>query len=166
MNERFINTGLGFGALPHSEVIEYLLNNYMNLNFKLKSGIFNRVCSQIETEALEEYYPSFLRNDKTQKFNDGTVMISTSVWGTYSYHIGTGTWLDEDRDYTLIEKSKRHMKIKRAIRNPKYFLFVRKYFGRRAEYVYEFLTYDLLDMGVIYFAKRLINKIFRKLNSK
>lgn len=161
-NERFIGTGYGFGAVAGSKVIGYLLNNYEHMNFELKRGIFTKVCTHIETEALEDYSAKFRRDNKTQTLEDGTLILSTGAWNPYLYHIGTGTWVEGGREYQGEEKNKKLRGFKYFLRKPKHFLFVRKCFGRKAEYVYEFLTYDLLDMGFAYFAKRLFKKLVRK----
>lgn len=164
-NERFIATGLGLGSAAGSEVIKYLVDNYQKMPFEQKHGIFNRVCTQIETEALEEYYPTFERNNKTQCFEDGTIMLSTGVWTKYSEHIGTGTWVDGGRLFNPTEhKPLKIGKLKQTIRNPKIFRTIRKHFGRKAEYVYEFLTYDLLDMGFRYFFLRITKRLLRKIH--
>ena len=161
-NERFINTGIGFGAVAGSEVIGYLLNNYERMNFELKRGIFAQVCTQIETEALEDYSAKFRRNNKTQTLEDGTLILSTGIWTQYLDHLGTGTWVEGGRDFEGGVKHRKLSGFKKFLRKPAFFRFVRKCFGRKAEYVYEFLTYDLLDMGFVYFAKRLFKKLVRR----
>lgn len=162
LNERFINTGLGFGSVANSPVIGYLLNNYLHMNFELKRGLFKRVCTHIETEALEDYYGNqFKRNNENQVMDDGSVIISTTIWTKYSIHHGTGTWEEGERDHDIGVKHTRLTDFKQIVRNPEYFLWVRKHFGRKAEYIYEFLTYDLLDMGLLYFIKRLIKRLCR-----
>lgn len=163
-NERFIGTGYGFGSVAKAPAIGYLLNNYVKMNFDIKRGIFNKVCTQIETEALEEYYEgNFKRNDQNQVMIDGTIMLSTGVWNRYSVHYGTGTWVDGGREKNIIIKHQNFIRIKEKIRKPEYFLWVRKHLGRKAEYIYEFVTYDLFDMGFMYFFKRFIKKIKKKL---
>lgn len=150
--------------MAKAPVIGYLLNNYVKMNFDIKRGIFNKVCTQIETEALEEYYEgNFKRNDQNQVMNDGTIMLSTGVWNRYSVHYGTGTWVDGGREKNIIIKHQNLIRIKEKIRKPEYFLWVRKHLGRKAEYIYEFVTYDLFDMGFMYFFKRFIKKIKKKL---
>ena len=161
-NERFIGTGYGFGAVAGSEVIGYLLNNYERMNFELKRGIFAQVCTQIETEALEDYSAKFRRNNKTQTLEDGTLILSTGIWTQYLDHLGTGTWVEGGRDFEGGVKHRKLSGFKKFLRKPAFFRFVRKCFGRKAEYVYEFLTYDLLDMGFTYFAKRLFKKLVRR----
>jgi len=137
------------------------------MEFELKHGIFAQVCTQIETEALEEYYPDFRRNDRRQEFSGGVVFIPTEIWKNFSIHHGTGTWVEGGRDFTLNEKSATgHPEVKKWLRNPEYFLRIRKVFGRKGEYVYEFLAYDLIDMGPLYFAKRMVRKIRARVGKK
>lgn len=163
-NERFIGTGYGFGGVKRSPVIGFLLNNYLKMEFDLKSGVFNKVCTQIETEALEDYYKGqFKRNNRNQIINDGTIMLATGIWNRYLIHYGTGTWGAGGRKHNIEIKHQNFFKIKEKIRNPEYFLWIRKHMGRKAEYIYEFLTYDLVDMGFIYFFERFMMKIKKKL---
>lgn len=163
-NERFINTGCGFGAVPKSDVIGYLLKNYEGMNFELKKGVFAQVCTHIETEALVAFYPNFIRNNRTQVFEDGTIMLSTTIWQQYLVHLGTGTWVEGGREQfeNAEKKVKQNLKLKMWLRNPKFFTFIHKVFGKKAEYIYEFLVYDLLDMGIIYYMKRIVKKIVKR----
>lgn len=162
LNERFVGTGLGFGAVKESRVIGYLLNNYLNMEWDFKHGIFNKVCTQIETEALEDFYGDFKRNNNKQMMKDNTIVLSTAVWNKYSLHHGTGTWVDGGREDNMEVKHQNLAKFKKRIRNPEYFLWIRRHFGRKAEYIYEFLTYDLIDMGFVYFLKRFVMKVKKK----
>ena len=161
-NERFINSGVGFGAVPGSAVIGYLLKNYEGMDFELKRGVFAQICTQIETEALEDYSPKFLRNNRNQTLEDSTCLLDTNTWMPYLYHIGTGTWVEGGRSFESQDRPYKTNAVKSFLRNPKLFRAVRKCFGRKAEYVYEFLTYDLIDMGLPYFTKRLVKKITKR----
>ena len=163
LNERVINTGVGFGAEAGCQVIKYLLDRYESMEFELRHGVFAQVCTQIETEALEEYYFDFRRNDRRQEFSDGVVFLPTDTWKNFSIHHGTGTWVDGRRDATLnAENAARHPKVKKWLRNPEYFLRIRRVFGRKGEYIYEFLVYDLIDMGPLYFTKRIVKKVRKR----
>ncbi len=166
LNERFIGTGAGFGAVKDSQVIGHLLNNYLNMDFDFKHGIFNKVCTQIETEALEDYYGDFKRNNNTQIMEDNTVILSTSVWNRFSIHHGTGTWVDGGRKDDMEVKHQNLTKLKERIRKPEYFIWIRKHFGRKSEYIYEFLTYDLIDMGFVYFFKRFLKKLRKRFKTR
>ena len=165
LNERFIGTGLGFGSVSQSACVKYLLDNYLNMEFDFTNGLFNRVCTQIETEALEDYYDKFERNDYTQNFGTEVIFLSTSSWSSYLVHYGTGTWVEGGRDNTLKLKrdNKLGYKIRHVIRNPKIFKFIRQKFGYKSTYIYEFITYDLFDMGFLYFFKRQLKKMRRRL---
>ena len=45
------------------------------MEFNLKRGIFNKVCTQIETEAIMKMYSTFRRNNKLQKILEYIVSI-------------------------------------------------------------------------------------------
>ena len=71
--------------------------------------------------------------------------------------------MDGRRDATLnAENAARHPKVKKWLRNPEYFLRIRRVFGRKGEYIYEFLVYDLIDMGPLYFTKRIVKKVRKR----
>ena len=163
-NERFIGTGYGFGAIPKSEVIGCLLKNYEEMEFELKRGVFAQVCTHIETEALVTFYPNFIRNNKTQVFEDGTIMLSTTIWQQYLIHLGTGTWVEGGREQfeNAEKKVRKNLKWKMCLRNPTFFSFIHEVFGKKAEYIYEFLVYDLLDMGIAYYIKRIVKKLVKR----
>lgn len=164
-NERFIGTGYGFGAVAKSEVIRHLLKNYEAMSFELKRGVFAQVCTQIETEALVDFYPQFVRNNRTQTFEDGTLILSTNVWQQYLIHWGTGTWVDGGREpvKNADQKVYKETKLKTWLRNPKIFVRIHHIFGKKAEYLYEFLVYDLIDMGPRYYIKRIAKKLMKRI---
>lgn len=159
MNERFIASGLGFAAPPKCNLIKYLLENYKSMEFNLKRGIFNKVCTQIETEAIMKMYSTFRRNNKLQKMNDGVVFLPTAINQDYFLHYGAGTWCDRQNNGGEAPGEYKDTFMKRTLRNPYIFIFIRKHFGEKAEYIYEFLTYDLVDMGILYYVKRIYKKI-------
>lgn len=162
-NERYIGTGYGFGAVSGHPLVKHLLDNYMKMDFELKNGLSRRVCTHIETDAIEEYSKLFQRDNKTRIIEDKTMVISTGIWTKYFYHFGTGTWVEGGRTYDFVASPQKYKKIKSVLRNPKNYRFIRKYLGRKAETLYEFITYDLLDMGIVYFSKRLYRKIANKI---
>lgn len=159
MNERFIATGLGFAAPPKCNLIKVLLENYKNREFNLKRGVFNKVCTQIETEKIMTTYKHFKRNNKFQKMDDGFVFLPTSVMESHSVHYGAGTWCDRDNNGGSLPNEYKDTLMKRILRNPKIFVKINKNLGEKAEYVYEFLVYDLIDLGIIYYLKRIKNRI-------
>lgn len=159
MNERFINTGIGFAAPPKCKLIKILLENYKCMEFNLKRGIFNKVCTQIETEKIMEVYKEFKRNNKFQIMTNNFVFLPYNIMNKYSIHYGAGTWCDRENQGGNILPKPKDTKIKRLLRNPKIFVKIHKYFGEKAEYIYEFLVYDLIEIGPLYFIKRVIKRI-------
>lgn len=160
MNERFINTGVGFAAPAKCNLIKILLDNYRSREFNLKRGIFNKVCTQIETEKIMETYKNFKRNNKFQVMDDKFTFLSSDTIGNYSIHYGAGTWCDRDNDGGEKELPKsKDTKLKRTLRNPEIFVKINKYFGEKAEYIYEFLVYDLIELGIFYYIKRIIKRL-------
>lgn len=167
INERFIATGLGFAAPAKCNLIKILLDNYRGREFNLKRGIFNKVCTQIETEKIMEIYDDFKRNNKFQVMHDNFTFLPSYEIGKYSVHYGAGTWCDRENDGGEKELPKsKDTKWKRILRNPKNFVNINKYLGEKAEYIYEFLVYDLVELGMIYYIKRIIKRLKQYSKSK
>lgn len=164
MNERFINTGIGFAASPKCNLIKYLLENYKSMEFNLKRGVFNKVCTQIETESIMKRYSDFRRNNRLQEMNDGFTFLPTEINESYLLHYGAGTWCDRENNGGEAPEKYKDTLIKRILRNPDIFTYIRKHFGEKAEYIYEFLTYDLIDMGLFYYIKRIVKKVKNKMD--
>ena len=53
-------------------------------------------------------------------------------------------------------------KLKRFLRKPERFDWIENHFGKKVTDVYTFFSYDLLEMGPLYYIKRLIHKIRKK----
>ena len=154
-----INSGLGFGATARHPSVAAMLACYNNRHFIIKGTPDLRPCPTKNTEALKNCYPQFQRNGTSQLF-DGVQILSGNDYTKFAKHYSTGLWGDdmkaEDR-----KRPFRDTKFKRFIRKPEIIDWVEKYLGKKAASIYVFLSYDLMEQGPLYFAKRLLKKIFK-----
>lgn len=51
------------------------------------------------------------------------------------------------------------LNMKLFLRSYKAFDFIERHFGKRAVFIYTFIVYDLLEMGISYYIKRITLKI-------
>lgn len=159
-NERAINTGMCLGTRANNQLILALLQAYEQKSFNA-----HRLNNEINTAINKPVFHEILGvewNDRTQII-DNTEIISTGKFNSFALHYGTRTWDPEQAKYTLNRKAYKDTKLKRFLRNPRYFKYIEDRFGEgRVLKFYTFLAYDLLECGLIYFAKRLINKLRKK----
>ena len=147
--ERRINTGLFCGCEINSEVFSAFLQCYQELSFE---GGWKNLNTTLNTPVFEKMYPSLIWNNKAQLI-DNTYFLDIHEYGKIMRHYAMHSWLDNKTDFKIGKETK----LKRALRNPKIYRFLKK-FGDRAVNAYEFFSYDLLDMGVWYFIKRKFGK--------
>ena len=127
-------------------------------NFFVIDGKMDQTPSpRINTNSLIQCYPTFQRTGQTQII-DGCIFLSMSDYDKLMLHHGTATWVDCKVD----GKGHKPSKFNDFIRDPKKFVFLEKHFGQKAVDIYEFLTYDLRDYGLMYYIKRKFLKIKSK----
>lgn len=149
-----INSGLGFGAvIGHPSVME-MISYYNNKHYIINGRADNSPCPAKNTEALRNKYTRFQRDGSSQLF-DGVRVLSGDEYQKIAFHHETKSWVDG-----YIGKHEfKDTKLKRWLRKPKHFDFIEKRLGKRAMKIYTFLVYDLLEMGPVYYFKRLLSKI-------
>lgn len=113
--DRFVNTGLGFGAVPGHAAIRDLRDDYNEREFILSDGKLNTTaCPQYQTRCLEK---KGLRRDGTYQEVDGIHVYPWTFFdpirpysgeiclheNAFSVHHYAGSWLDEKK---LQEKRK------------------------------------------------------------
>lgn len=159
-----INTGLGFGAEAQHTLIHRLLEDYTQIEFSINDK--NIVCTRANTKSICAAVNGFEPIDKTQQI-DGTLFLSSYDYKKYARHHFVFSWKSEEDALSLkyAKKKRKYFKLRRIIRSPQIFDFMRKYKLRKIEKIYRFLVYDLLEMGVRYYAYRLYRKIRKKLTS-
>lgn len=148
-----IASGLGFGASAGHQSVQAMLHSYDRRHFLVKEKPDLSPCPAKNTEALKSCYPQFQRNGTAQHF-DGVRILSSEEYHKLAFHHGTKSWVDGPAGEHVFKDTK----LKRWLRKPKHFDFIEKTFGKKVMRVYTFLVYDLLEMGVTYYIKRLAHK--------
>lgn len=103
--KKYVNFGLGYGAVAHHEIVKRLKDDYEERQFILPDGTLNeKTCTQYQTELLAEY--GLERNGAYQVLNKITVYpemvlcgmspisfrISQYLDRTYAIHHYAATW--------------------------------------------------------------------------
>lgn len=157
--ERNVNTGLGFGAQKGHKYIKAILESYKKRHFEKGGKLDITPCPNPNTEILMQNMNLLVRNGKTQKY-ENNIVISGEDYSYYAKHYGAQSWSDGPKWER--KKEYKNTKLKRYLRTSKQFNRVEKYMGKKAVKIYTFLVYDLLEVGLLYYIKRIINKIMRK----
>lgn len=162
--DRRVNTGMGFGACKQNSVVQAMLKKYEQRHFICSGGVDKTPCPALNTEALRECIDVEM-NGKDQII-DGIAVLSGGVYTKIGRHWGTGYWNDSANPVENIQNaSKRVYKdtiLKRWLRQPEKYRFIERRFGKKALWIYEFLSYDVMENGILYFAKRWIPRLWRK----
>lgn len=149
-----IATGLGFAAVQGHPSVQEMLSCYANKHFIVNGKPDLSPCPAKNTDALRNQYLQFKR-DGTAQFFDGVRILSGDEYYTLAYHHGTKSWVDGDTGTHVFKDTK----LKRWLRKPECFDFIEKKFGKKAMQIYTFLVYDLLEMGPMFYLKRLWKKL-------
>ena len=88
------------------------------------------------------------------------MIYSNEEYSKFAIHYGVGTWIDGERWKRKGEY--RDTWLKRYLRKPEKFEMIEKKFGKKGLSFYTFIAYDLLEVGPIYYMKRLLKKIIRE----
>lgn len=162
---RYINTGLGFGAIKEQSLVCALLQSYHEYGYDPAI-----TCVTKDTQVIERQLPLWKKSDRSQNVA-GAYLIGLKDYGKYATHLYTFTWaapeeytkrtndIQNQAKNTLVNKLL--WKLKCLVRNPRFIQFFDRHKGTFAERVYVFCAYDLLDNGPIYFVKRLMLKLFK-----
>lgn len=162
---RYINTGIGFGAIKEHHLIGTILSAYTQYSFPAGTNVLR------DTPVIERTLPFWEKSDQNQVLTGNILIIGIRGYGRYARHLYAYSWADDSsKQRTLIsdvtEKKtvlqRCSWKIKCAVRNPSLIAFFDRRKGTRIEKIYTFCAYDLLDYGPLYFVKRLIRKVFRR----
>lgn len=153
-----INTGMGFGASQHHGSVKKMLDIYQDRHFIKRGKMDFSPCPRGNTEALKDWYPAFQRNGEPQEF-DGVRVLSGAEYARYAKHHVTGTWGDGP---ITKKRAFKDTKFKRFLRKPEKYDWIEAHLGKRAVGVYTFLSYDLLEMGPMYYIKRQMRKLRKK----
>lgn len=147
-NQVRINTGMFCGCEEKTEVIKSLIEPYKEIHFTGDRGQIN---TMMNLPILESMFPSLIWNNQRQLIGD-TLFIPTGEYNQIMKHYALHSWLDDKVEY----KVRKENGIMRTLRNPNLLNAIKKNKILKIAYpFYEFLVFDLLDMGLLYFLKRL-----------
>lgn len=147
---RNIASGLGFGAEKEHETVKACLNYYTNKHFITDGKMDLTPCPRANTESLCLLYPEFRRDGSTQVINN-VLFLSMNEYGLLMKHLGTQSWVDYRENKSRVFKESR---IKSMMRNPKTFETIDRLFGEKVTNGYEFIVYDLIEYGALYYIRR------------
>lgn len=153
-SNRNVASGLGFGAVKKHNAVKAMLDFYEGKHFVINDKIKMTPCPAGNTEALVGAYECFRRNGITQEFN-GIRILSSSDYSQKAVHHGAATWVE---GYEKKKIPYKETKLKIVLRNYKIFEFIEKHFGKRVVTAYTFVVYDLLEMGIGYYCRRMLLK--------
>lgn len=109
-DDKYINTGLGFGAEKGNNIVKVMMEAYYDDIFLKEDGSYNMVtCPVKNTESIASYLPSVLSKEEIIHIDNATIyppeyfcpLDSSGVnWtktkNTYSIHWFSASWLSED----------------------------------------------------------------------
>lgn len=161
-SNRNIATGLGFGAIKGQASVKAMLDYYEGKHFVINGKVKMKPCPAGNTESLKNKYPEFKRNDCSQQIGRIRV-LSRYEYSLKAKHHGAATWVDGlNVKKKYYRNGYKETKLKQFLRDSRRFEFVEKYFGKRVTDIYTFISYDLLEMGIGYYCKRIVSRIINK----
>lgn len=160
--ERNIATGLGFGAEADHPTVRAMLGYYNGRSFLKKGKPDMTPCPANNTEMLLSVCTSMIRNGRRQQVDD-VLILSPQDYSRCMKHYGTASWTDNPNlDPEKLVRHYKDTRLKRFLRQPQRFELVEKHFGKKAVKLYTFCVYDLMEMGLGFYLKKLYKKVLRK----
>ena len=153
--ERSINSGQCLGGAVGAELCHRLLESYVGSHYTKEKELVNSLTNK---PVLIEMYPYLEWNGETQIVGN-TYFMGIAEYCAKMKHHGTRSWCDDLPEY----KISGFWGLKKFLRNPKIFSFLEKNtLLTKLTPIYEFLVYDFLDLGPIYYIKRLMIKLRKR----
>lgn len=149
-----VASGLGFGAIAGHPSLSAMLSHYDSKHFIVNGKPDLSPCPAKNTEALRNQYPQFQRNGSPQIFENVRILSGTE-YAAIAYHHGAKSWVDGASSTPHAFKDTR---FKRWMRKPERYDKIERKLGKKALAIYTFISYDLLEMGPVYYIKRVFRK--------
>jgi len=122
-DEKFINTGLGFGAEKNSKLLKDLMDDYNGIPFIIENGeLDTTACTDRNIQIFKRY--GLISNNTKQILDKSILVLPTEYFcpmnystgrihktnNTYSIHYFTASWfsLEEKREYNLSKWRAKH----------------------------------------------------------
>lgn len=150
--ERSIASGLCLGGEKGSLLCRKLLSPYLKTHYTRKTESVN---SMVNKPVFQKEFPLLKWDGKTQE-HDHTCFIGLEEYGRLMKHYGTRSWCDNLPQY----KISRFWRLKKLLRNPEWIASLEKNrFLKKLVPIYIFMVYDFLDLGPLYYIKRMALKL-------
>ncbi len=168
---RWINTGMGFGAVKNHPLIKSVMQAYHTRSFPAD------FCTKLDTPVFEREMPELKKSYENQIINN-VLILGKRGYPKYARHFQTNTgqffceeqirehatkitaWMNGERKDTISEKFR--WKCRDIVRSPELVNYIEKNRGKKRSWILTFLFYDLWDCGPWYFIKRVYKKIIVK----
>lgn len=148
---RSIASGLIYISEPRARLTARFMDTYL-LD---ESQDHFRINSVMNKPVIQKEFPELKWNDHSQTIRNQYFM-STSEYSRLMKHYGTRSWCDDLPDY----KVSGDMWLKRVLRNPAIFEKLEgNSIGKKVLPLYTFVSYDLLDLGPLFYIKRMYLKV-------
>ena len=106
-----------------------------------------------------------LRLDGTEQQIGNMKFFSHGTYVKYMYHYGTASWGDKP-NYSKERRVYKDTALKRFLRKESRMELVRKKLGKRIFAIYVFMSYDLLEYGLLHYVKRCKQKLIDLFSKK
>lgn len=161
----YINTGMGFGAEKGNPILQAILEDYNARSFVKSNGNLDlSPCpgsnSMVIANCLKD-----LRLDGTEQQIGNIKFFTYGAYAKYMHHYGTASWGDKP-NYSKERRVYKDTALKRFLRKESRMEFVRKKLGKRIFTIYVFISYDLLEYGLLHYVKRCKQKITNRFSKK
>ena len=153
--ERAINTGMCLGGRKDSQFCYALLKPYLGIIYRKSDEVVN---STMNKPVFVTWMPNLKWNGQTQ-IHEGIFVMGMEEYSRRMKHYGTRSWCDDLPKY----KISGFWRLKKFLRNPDFIARMEsKRLIRKLVPAYIFLVYDFLDLGPMYYVKRLWMKLRKK----
>lgn len=151
---RYINTGLGFGAVKQNELIEVILSKRLCRKYDMV------ICNAVDTPIIREYLGC--KQSRDSQCIRNIYIVGMNDYSKYAKHWEGNSWKDEEDRLFQNQRRNRFWKLKCWLRNPNLINWLERNGETALSKIYIFFVYDFLDNGLIYFIKRIWSKIVKK----
>lgn len=155
--ERTLASGLGFGGVKGQKDIGDMLEDYRDRQFIVNGKFDMSACPDLNTNVLRKNIPELLVNGETQIIN-GKAFYSCDEYKNVMYHYGAQSWTDNP-NYNFEKKEWKNNAVKRFFRKYKRVNFLENHLPAKLFKGYIFFAYDFLDLGPIFYIKKVFKKI-------
>ncbi|MBS5431255.1 MAG: hypothetical protein KHX75_09285 [Lachnospiraceae bacterium] len=151
---RYINTGLGFGAVKGNELIGVILSKRLRRKYDMV------ICNAVDTPIIRQYLGC--KQSRESQCLRNIYIVGMNDYSKYAKHWEGNSWKDEDDRAFQNHRRNRFWKLKCWLRNPNLINWLERNGETALSKTYIFFAYDFLDNGLYYFIKRIWSKIMKR----